>query len=253
MRPKAVLFDLDNTLTHRALSIKRYVNCFLRDFGHVVQGDKQTIIRLISEVDNGGYLKAGSAFSSIRQAVGHVLTHELVWSAAQTPEMLSRHWLIHFPRSAVMMSGSELLVAQLSSLNIKVAVVSNGAQSSRQSTVASLPLASQIDEIFSSEKVGAAKPAWRFSWQRQSICKSGPKNAGLWEIIRLTTTWVLIQRECRRCGYGDFMIGRWRWTLRRSRFLHSMSCLGCYIKSWIRACGIRGQKMRRFPGVYCMG
>ncbi|WP_205858427.1 hypothetical protein [Pseudomonas viridiflava] len=69
MLPKAVLFDLDNTLTNRALSIERYVKCFLKDFGLVVHADSQAIVRLISRVDNGGYLKAGSAFSSIRQAV----------------------------------------------------------------------------------------------------------------------------------------------------------------------------------------
>ncbi|MEE4324552.1 hypothetical protein V2J59_02435 [Pseudomonas alliivorans] len=62
VRPKAVLFDLDNTLTNRALSIERYVKCFLKDFGLVVDGDSQKIVRLIGQVDNGGYLKAGSAF-----------------------------------------------------------------------------------------------------------------------------------------------------------------------------------------------
>ncbi len=89
MLPKAVLFDLDNTLTNRALSIERYVKCFLKDFGLVVHADSQAIVRLINQVDNGGYLKAGSAFSSIRQAVGHILAHELAWSVAQTPQILS--------------------------------------------------------------------------------------------------------------------------------------------------------------------
>ncbi|WP_122518321.1 HAD family hydrolase [Pseudomonas viridiflava] len=162
MLPKAVLFDLDNTLTNRALSIERYVKCFLKDFGLVVHTDSQAIVRLISQVDNGGYLKAGSAFSSIRQAVGHILAHELAWRVAQTPQTpqtLSDHWQIHFPRSAVAMSGSELLVDELSRRDIKIAVVSNGAESSRQNTVACLPFASQIDAIFSSEKVGATKPA----------------------------------------------------------------------------------------------
>ncbi|MEE3913695.1 HAD family hydrolase [Pseudomonas viridiflava] len=159
MLPKAVLFDLDNTLTNRALSIERYVKCFLKDFGLVVHADSQAIVRLISQVDNGGYLKAGSAFSSIRQAVGHVLAHELAWRVAQTPQTLSDHWQIHFPRSAVAMSGSELLVAELSRRDIRIAVVSNGAESSRQNTVACLPFASHIDAIFSSEKVGTTKPA----------------------------------------------------------------------------------------------
>lgn len=62
VRPQAVLFDLDNTLTNRALSIERYVKCFLKNFGLVVDGDSQKIVRLIGQVDNGGYLKAGSAF-----------------------------------------------------------------------------------------------------------------------------------------------------------------------------------------------
>ncbi len=59
MLPKAVLFDLDNTLTNRALSIERYVKCFFKDFGLVVHADSQAIVRLISQVDNGGYVKSG--------------------------------------------------------------------------------------------------------------------------------------------------------------------------------------------------
>lgn len=54
MRPKAVLFDLDNTLTHRVLSIERYAESFLREFGAQVDGDFKTVCRLINQVDNGG-------------------------------------------------------------------------------------------------------------------------------------------------------------------------------------------------------
>ncbi|WP_371321863.1 HAD family hydrolase [Pseudomonas alliivorans] len=57
------------------------------------------------------------------------------------------------------MSGGELLIEELSRRDIRIAVVSNGAEASRQNTVACLPFASQIDAIFSSEKVGSTKPA----------------------------------------------------------------------------------------------
>ncbi|PHN56224.1 hypothetical protein AO275_08700 [Pseudomonas viridiflava] len=48
---------------------------------------------------------------------------------------------------------------ELSRRDIRIAVVSNGAEASRQNTVACLPFAFQIDATFSSEKVGSTKPA----------------------------------------------------------------------------------------------
>jgi len=88
MPPKAILFDLDNTLTHRELSIERYTESFLREFGAQVD-DSKTVCRLINQVHKGGYLPAGSEYFSIRQAVGSVLADELAWSVAPTPQTLS--------------------------------------------------------------------------------------------------------------------------------------------------------------------
>lgn len=159
MQPKAVLFDLDNTLTHRTLSIERYADRFLQDFGHVVDSHPRRVSQLIGREDNGGYLQPGSPFSSIRQAVGCTLMQELTWRVPPAPHLLSEHWVNHFPGSAVAMPGAESLLNALSSRGIRVAVVSNGADDSRRRTVAALPFASLVEEVFSSQAVGEAKPA----------------------------------------------------------------------------------------------
>ncbi len=56
MAPKAILFDLDNTLTHRALSIDRYAERFLHEFKtQIAEADIRQISHLIARTDNGGY------------------------------------------------------------------------------------------------------------------------------------------------------------------------------------------------------
>ncbi|MNE30073.1 hypothetical protein D3C76_864180 [compost metagenome] len=79
MYPRAILFDLDNTLTNRALSILRYAKVFLTDFGHGIKlVALEDIGKLILREGNGGYLSPESKFTSIRQAVGQTLAHEQV-------------------------------------------------------------------------------------------------------------------------------------------------------------------------------
>ncbi|MBN4174134.1 hypothetical protein GSU75_01338 [Pseudomonas savastanoi pv. phaseolicola] len=56
MHPRAILFDLDNTLTNRDLSILRYAKVFLTDFSHEMKlVTLDDIGKLILREDNGGY------------------------------------------------------------------------------------------------------------------------------------------------------------------------------------------------------
>ncbi|MHB0783850.1 hypothetical protein [Pseudomonas sp. NBRC 111132] len=86
MYPRAILFDLDNTLTNRALSILRYAKVFLTDFGHEIKlVALEDIGKLILREDNGGYLSPESKFTFIRQAVGQTLAHDLPWLTPKAP------------------------------------------------------------------------------------------------------------------------------------------------------------------------
>lgn len=50
MSPKAVFFDLDNTLTHRALSIARYAEIFYLAFRNQLKEKMQIILMRLSLV-----------------------------------------------------------------------------------------------------------------------------------------------------------------------------------------------------------
>lgn len=159
MAPKAILFDLDNTLTHRALSIDRYAERFLHEFKiEIAEADARQISHLIARIDNGGYLRPESEYSSIREAVGYTLAQELKWTGPVDPKRLIAHWMNHFPSAAVEMPGASAMVQALHRKGIALGVISNGAEHSRRQTLAALPFGETIETMICSETCGIAKP-----------------------------------------------------------------------------------------------
>lgn len=159
MAPKAILFDLDNTLTHRALSIDRYAERFLQEFKAEIAGvDPRRLSDLIACTDNGGYLRPESAYSSIREAVGCTLARELKWREPIDPKRLITHWMNHFPNAAVEMPGATAMVQELCRKGIAIGVISNGAEHSRRQTLEALPFGETIETMICSEACGITKP-----------------------------------------------------------------------------------------------
>lgn len=156
---KAVLFDLDNTLTHRAQSIERYASVFMRHFRDDMEAvDIATVIKLLQEQDNGGYLAAGSPYATIQEAVANTVAEQLPWHERPGLRCLVNHWRKHFPASAVPMAGAEALIQSLSSQGLALAIISNGADGSRKETLQALPFAKSFQFLLSSEAAGIAKP-----------------------------------------------------------------------------------------------
>lgn len=159
MIPRAVLFDLDNTLVHRAQSITSYAHKFVADFNdRLDQVSESLVSTTILQQDNGGYLAANSAFKSIQDAVSYTLSSRLAWRTPATPEEIQVHWTRHFPSHAIAMSGASQLVNFLSGCNIRIGIISNGSQRSRLETVNALPFRNKIETLVSSEKIGVKKP-----------------------------------------------------------------------------------------------
>ncbi|WP_146042198.1 HAD family hydrolase [Chromobacterium sinusclupearum] len=157
--PKAVFFDLDNTLVHRDRSIDLYASQFWRDFGHAIgSGGEGNVAAVIKRYDNGGYLPADSSFKTIKQAVSHGLLTEMDWRQAQEPEGLLRHWERYNAICTAAMPGAAEAVAALSAQGVRVGVISNGSHRTRLEKVACLPFASAIELTVSSESAGASKP-----------------------------------------------------------------------------------------------
>src|SRR5690606_23934607 len=78
---QAVLFDLDNTLTHRDLTAQAY-SCYLAEYyaSAFAQVEPEKIIEIVRRIDNGGYPKKELlTHGSIGASAAYALLQELSW------------------------------------------------------------------------------------------------------------------------------------------------------------------------------
>ena len=160
MTIRAVLFDLDNTLTHRDQSILAYsqhlANAYQQQLQQAEISQIQSIIR---RIDNGGYPKKELlTHPSIAASVAYALQQELNWNSLPDFEELTQFWFQQFGLSAVAMPGANSLLAELKQQGYKLAVVSNGGHATRLTILQGLGFSHYFDEIISSELVGISKP-----------------------------------------------------------------------------------------------
>lgn len=159
MKPLAILFDLDNTLAHRDLSIASYARRFSADFGaRLPDTPSDAIAALIIERDGGGYGVPGSPFPTVRDDVSHALATRLRWHDTPSPDELVRHWFAHFPACSVEMPGATALIDRLVARGLRVGIVSNGMDASRRELARCLGLDRRVGTLLSSERAGVRKP-----------------------------------------------------------------------------------------------
>jgi putative hydrolase of the HAD superfamily len=160
MTIRAVLFDLDNTLTHRDQSILAYSQHLAHTYHQQLQHDQiSQIPSIIRRIDNGGYPKKELlTHPSIAASVGYALQQELTWSSLPDLDELTQFWFQQFGLSAVAMPGANSLLAELKQQGYKLAVISNGGHATRLTILQGLGFSHYFDEIISSELVGISKP-----------------------------------------------------------------------------------------------
>lgn len=160
MTIRAVLFDLDNTLTHRDQSILAYSQHLAHTYQQQLQHDQiSQIPSIIRRIDNGGYPKKELlTHPSIAASVGYALQQELTWSSLPDLDELTQFWFQQFGLSAVAMPGANSLLAELKQQGYKLAVISNGGHATRLTILQGLGFSHYFDEIVSSELVGISKP-----------------------------------------------------------------------------------------------
>lgn len=160
MTIRAVLFDLDNTLTHRARSISAFSQSLAQrffSFLSVVNVDQ--ITQIVHRIDNGGYPKKEFlTHPSIGASVAHALLEELDWIQKPEFDVLTNFWFDEFGNNAVEMLGAKQLLEELKKQNYKLAVVSNGGHQTRLNILKGLGFLAFFDEVISSELIGISKP-----------------------------------------------------------------------------------------------
>lgn len=160
MSIRAVLFDLDNTLTHRDQSIQRYSEFLLQQYqSQLFAHDLDKIQQIIRHIDNGGYPKKEQlTHPSIGASVAHALLQELDWQTEADFQELTQFWFEYFGQCAVAMAGAMDLLKMLKLQDYALAVVSNGGHATRLNILTGLGFKDYFDVIVSSEQAGISKP-----------------------------------------------------------------------------------------------
>ncbi|MGX9940051.1 HAD family hydrolase [Acinetobacter pseudolwoffii] len=160
MTIQAVLFDLDNTLTHRDLTAQAYSRYLAEYYAPALaQVDSDKIIEIVRRIDNGGYPKKELlTHGSIGASAAYALLQELSWLNPPSIEELAQFWFSQFGRCAVEVPDAKQVLEQLKSQGYQLAIVSNGGHDTRLNTIRGLGIAGYFDEIISSGLVGFSKP-----------------------------------------------------------------------------------------------
>jgi len=157
---QAVLFDLDNTLTHRDLTAQAYSRYLAEYYAPALkQVESDKIIEIVRRIDNGGYPKKELlTHGSIGASAAYALLQELSWLNPPTIDELAHFWFSQFGRFAVEMPAAEQVLTQLKDEGYQLAIVSNGGHDTRLNTIRGLGIENYFDEIISSGLVGFNKP-----------------------------------------------------------------------------------------------
>ena len=151
MSPRAVLFDLDDTLIDRRASLGRLTEVMASDYaGQLTTVDPRALYPIIRSVDGGGYQP--------RVRVAEDLARLLPWRNAPTPSELARFWEARFPACSQPSDGVYETLAWLRAQNLKIGIVTNGRTTAQERKIAHLGLAELVDAVIVSETVGIRKP-----------------------------------------------------------------------------------------------
>lgn len=152
-----VVFDLDNTLTHRNQSIHKFAQRLCELFT-IPSGEAQAIGEIMIQEDEGGYGFKNSPFATNAMKIAHRLTQDHPKWFSCTPDQFNEIWEQEFFRMAEPMSGLQTLLDFLDEAEIPYGILSNGNDLRRKKTVAALNILDRTQWVLSSEAVGVKKP-----------------------------------------------------------------------------------------------
>ncbi|MEM7016748.1 MAG: HAD family hydrolase [Pseudomonadota bacterium] len=149
MIPKAMLFDLDDTLTDRHSTLKFYADMFLLEFGRrMQQPSRQTVLDVLFHYDRGGYDPRRAA--NIVEAVD--------WLAPPTVEQVTHHWKREFPKCVRARVGLFEMLDALQIRGIALGIITNGPIPGQDVKIDCLRIRPYFDVVLVSDAIGIKKP-----------------------------------------------------------------------------------------------
>ncbi|WP_028596439.1 HAD family hydrolase [Paenibacillus assamensis] len=147
---KAVIFDLDGTLLHRDLSLRRFVeDQYDRYAGHLTQVPKTVFVASFIALDKRGYVWKDKVY---RQLIEEYQLDKLQW------ETMLEDYIEHFPRFARPFPHTVEILSWLEEQQIKIGMITNGFTRFQTANLDALQIKEYFDEILISEQEGTRKP-----------------------------------------------------------------------------------------------
>jgi putative hydrolase of the HAD superfamily len=151
VKPRAILFDLDCTLTDRRASLAKYVGIFVDRFRDQLRDvDEELILEKFARFDQFGYLPRA-------QCWGHLLEN-LAWNRLPLLEELDGVWDRHWPGCAIAAAGAVVVLHQLCDAGFVLGMITNGKTLMQQRKIEHLGIGRFMKLMLISEAVGIAKP-----------------------------------------------------------------------------------------------
>jgi putative hydrolase of the HAD superfamily len=148
---KAILFDLDDTLTDRTASLSKYAALFHREFaGLLGMVTGREIEATFVALDARGYRPRDEVYAGI--------VKQLSWAHTPDTSEIRDHWQTWFPRSTVARSGLQETLAAVAAAGLSLGVVTNGSVLTQSAKIAQLGIGHYFATVAISEATRCKKP-----------------------------------------------------------------------------------------------
>jgi putative hydrolase of the HAD superfamily len=149
--PKAILFDLDDTLTDRMQSVAHYAGQFQRDFtAYLASTTVASIATAVVAADVRGYRP--------REEVLRDFSQRLPWQTVPELSCLRTHWGSWYARSVVARAGLEATLCALHAQGIRLGIVTNGETPFQDPKIQQLSIRRYLSTVVISEAIQVQKP-----------------------------------------------------------------------------------------------
>lgn len=151
MKPKAILFDLDNTLSDRRAAIETFSDRLIQEYGHDFGlDDHEEIKACICKADQDGYRRKEDVFLDLVEA--------LSWRNPPHVDDFLQFWFSEFPKCTQPMVKVEQVLYCLKSEGILLGLITNGSVRMQNDKIDRLQIRHFFDCIYISEAVKIKKP-----------------------------------------------------------------------------------------------
>ncbi|MCR8845636.1 HAD family hydrolase [Paenibacillus sp. SC116] len=151
MTIKAIIFDLDETLTDRKAAIEDYINSLI--FRYFPDSDKDMKLRIIDrfrEADNNGYRDKSEVY--------RMLVQNLDWVNPPSEDEYLDFFREELPRCIKPMNNLHSVLNYFKSKGLLIGIITNGTVTVQNNKITNLGIREFFDTIIISEEVGIKKP-----------------------------------------------------------------------------------------------